>query len=219
MANQSTMPNIKPAGLATRHGQRARLRIHQIRAMRPAGVKSANVAAGIACADKSAAPFSKLYRGEQTIVTNELNTPATLAVRHYSKTKWYEERPGLRFRVLASSAETNGTYSLLETVAQKGVGTPMHIHDKEDEHFVILEGTIHIVAGDKTMDVGAGQSASLPRGVRHAWINNSETPVHILVTFSPAGFEDLCVDMAERIKFDLSEIAEKYGVRMVGPGL
>lgn len=152
-------------------------------------------------------------------MTNEVNTSTTHAFRSYSKTKWYEERPGLRFRVLVSSAETNATYSLLETVAQKGVGTPMHIHDKEDEHFVILEGTIHVVEGDKTVDVGAGQSVSLQRGLCHAWINNSETPLHKLVTFSPGGFEDLCVDMAERIKLDLSEITERYGVHIVGPGL
>jgi mannose-6-phosphate isomerase-like protein (cupin superfamily) len=152
-------------------------------------------------------------------VTNELNPSTTPASRSYSKTKWYEERPGLRFRVLVSSAETNGAYSLLETVAQKGVGTPMHIHDKEDEHFVILEGAVLVVEGDKTMDVSAGQSVSLQRGLRHAWINQSETPLRKLVTFSPAGFEDLCVDMAEQIKLDLAEMTEKYGIHIVGPGL
>jgi mannose-6-phosphate isomerase-like protein (cupin superfamily) len=67
-----------------------------------------------------------------------------------SDADWFEREPGEKFKVLASTEQTGGSYSCLETIAQKGTGSPLHIHHREDEHFLILEGSAHLVMGDKS---------------------------------------------------------------------
>ncbi|MCF7646640.1 hypothetical protein KQ944_14165 [Bacillus subtilis] len=44
------------------------------------------------------------------------------------------------YRILASDAETNGRYALLETLVEPGQGAPLHLHEREEEAFFILEG-------------------------------------------------------------------------------
>lgn len=42
-----------------------------------------------------------------------------------------------------------GTYSVLEIVADPGNGVPLHIHSNEEEHFIVVEGTLDIANGPK----------------------------------------------------------------------
>ena len=44
----------------------------------------------------------------------------------------------------------------------------MHIHQIEDEHFIILEGTARIASGEKTFDATVGTAVTLIKGVPHA---------------------------------------------------
>jgi mannose-6-phosphate isomerase-like protein (cupin superfamily) len=65
-------------------------------------------------------------------------------ISHESKNEWSEITPGERFSIRVSSKETNSVYTMLEIVVDHRKGTPMHIHQNEDEHFIILEGTAHL---------------------------------------------------------------------------
>jgi len=66
--------------------------------------------------------------------------------------EWLQTRPGERCLIRVSTADTNGAYSVVEIVSDARDRTPMHIHQNEDEHFIILEGTARIASGDKTFD-------------------------------------------------------------------
>jgi mannose-6-phosphate isomerase-like protein (cupin superfamily) len=66
--------------------------------------------------------------------------------------QWAVITPGERFLVRVSSEETNGAYTMLDLAAEHRNGTPMHIHQNMDEHFIILQGSVHLVYGDKTLD-------------------------------------------------------------------
>jgi mannose-6-phosphate isomerase-like protein (cupin superfamily) len=55
---------------------------------------------------------------------------------------------------------------MLELVADPQNGAPMHVHKNEDEHFVLLEGTLHIANGDKTFDAPAGTAVTSERAFR-----------------------------------------------------
>jgi quercetin dioxygenase-like cupin family protein len=98
---------------------------------------------------------------------------------------WQEITPGERCRIRTSVAETKGVYTMIEVVAETRNGVPMHIHQNEDEHFIVLEGTLHIVNGDETLDAPAGTAITVSKGVPHAWCNLSDAPVRMLVIFSP----------------------------------
>src|ERR1700751_6388644 len=73
-----------------------------------------------------------------------------LPINHETKSEWSEVTPGERFSIRVASEETNGAYTMLEVVADYRNGTPMHVHQNEDEHFMILEGTAHLAYGALT---------------------------------------------------------------------
>jgi mannose-6-phosphate isomerase-like protein (cupin superfamily) len=95
----------------------------------------------------------------------------------------------------------------------------VHIHQNEDEHFVILEGTARLVSGDKTFDVAAGTAVTLGKGIPHAWCNPSNSPLRMVVIASPGGCEEILRLIAKGGDLDIRALAEKFGVRTVGPML
>jgi len=134
--------------------------------------------------------------------------------------EWLQVTSGERFRIRVPSAQTMGAYSVIEIIADPGNGVPLHIHNKEEEHFIVLEGTLDIANGDHRSDVPAGTSVTVKRGVPHAWCNPSDTPLHMLVVFSPGHIAGLFraaagVDDVDRI----TAIAGRYGTQLVGPPL
>jgi mannose-6-phosphate isomerase-like protein (cupin superfamily) len=106
--------------------------------------------------------------------------------------RWSEVTRGERYVIRTTSEEVNGAYSMLEVIADPRNGVPMHVHDNEEEHFIILEGKALIANGDSRAEVGAGSSVTIGRGVAHAWCNPSEdNPLRMLVLFTPGGLEEL----------------------------
>ena len=142
-----------------------------------------------------------------------------LPISHESKNEWSEITPGERFSIRVSSEETNSVYTMLEIVADHRNGTPMHIHQNEDEHFIILEGTAHLACGDKTVDALAGTSISVSRGIHHAWCNLSKTPLRMLVLFTPGGIDEMFRTTAQGGDNNIAALLEKFGTRIVGPTL
>jgi len=132
---------------------------------------------------------------------------------------WFEVEPGVRFKVVASTEQTGGIYACLECIAQKDSASPLHVHHNEDEHFLILEGTAHIAVGDKILDLPAGRTITLPRGVPHAWSNKSDAPFRSLALFNPGGFDQLCIEMATQGRLDKSDIRKRFGIEVVEPKL
>jgi mannose-6-phosphate isomerase-like protein (cupin superfamily) len=66
------------------------------------------------------------------------------AINNDNHGEWLQTRLGERCLIRISAAETNGANSVVEIVSDAGDGTSLHIHQNEDEHFIILEGTAHI---------------------------------------------------------------------------
>ena len=146
-------------------------------------------------------------------------TAATRAFRAPRDDGWHQVTPGERVRIHVSSKQTLGAFSIVELIAEAGNGVPMHIHDKEDEHFIVLAGTFHMEVGGKRLDLAAGESIAAPRGIAHAWCNASQAPVHVLVAFSPGGIEDLFRMIGRADRSEIAAIADRYGVRLIGPPL
>jgi mannose-6-phosphate isomerase-like protein (cupin superfamily) len=151
-----------------------------------------------------------------TIQTKSLNE---LPIGHQSKSEWSEITPGERFSIRVSSEETNSAYTMLEIVADHRNGTPMHVHQNEDEHFIILEGTAHFAYGDKTVEVPAGTNITVRRGIPHAWCNLSKSPLHMLVLFTPGGIDEMFRTTAKGGDSNIAAILDKFGTRIVGPTL
>jgi mannose-6-phosphate isomerase-like protein (cupin superfamily) len=163
---------------------------------------------------------------EEHIMRNTQAKLATLkiesqaqSINHHSKGEWLQTRPGERCLIRISAADTNGAYSVVEIVSDAGDGTPMHLHQKEDEHFIVLEGTARIASGDRFFDAPAGTAVTLSKGVPHAWCNLSNSPLRMVVIASPGGVEEILRLIAQGGDIDIVALAEKFGVRNVGPML
>jgi mannose-6-phosphate isomerase-like protein (cupin superfamily) len=102
-------------------------------------------------------------------------TPQTIVAARYLRSpddgEWLQVTPGERVRIHVASEQTMGAFSVLELIADPGNGVPMHVHDNEEEHFIVLDGTLHVAIGAGRMDIVAGESITVGRGVPHAWCN------------------------------------------------
>jgi mannose-6-phosphate isomerase-like protein (cupin superfamily) len=152
-------------------------------------------------------------------MTNKMPSGALPCGREREE-EWSEITPGVRYIVRASSDETNGAYAILEVFADHRNGTLKHVHQNEDEHLIILEGKAHIANGDQRVNLAAGSALTVRRGVVHAWCNLSETPLRMLVIFTPGGIDEMYRETARGGDLDiLAPTLEKFGCRIVGSAL
>jgi quercetin dioxygenase-like cupin family protein len=64
---------------------------------------------------------------------------------------------------------------------------PPHTHPKQDEYIYVLDGRIDLLLDGKRRTAGAGDLVRMPRGIPHAFYNNSGEPVTALFWAAPAG--------------------------------
>ncbi len=95
--------------------------------------------------------------------------------------------------------ETYGRCELLEYRVRPGNrGGEVHVHDKTDEYFQVLSGSVEFVLGDRIVQVQAGQHLKAPRGIPHGFRNSSEKPAVMLALFAPAcNREQFFLDLAK----------------------
>ena len=89
----------------------------------------------------------------------------------------------------ADSNSTNGAFSLVEVHTLPGGEPPMHVHEREEELFYVLEGSLKVFRGSEELILGPGQSGFLPRGVPHTFRVQSNY-VRMLTYITPGGFEE-----------------------------
>ena len=133
------------------------------------------------------------------------------------KNEWLETRPGEHCLIRVSARDTHGLYSLVEIVSDPGDGTPLHIHEREDEHVAVLEGTARIAYGDKVFDGQAGDVVTLRKGIPHAWGNRSKAPLRLAFLVSPGGCEEALELIASGSPADIPAVAERFRIRVIGP--
>ncbi|MFN8216823.1 MAG: cupin domain-containing protein [Solirubrobacterales bacterium] len=90
-------------------------------------------------------------------------------------------------RIRLSAEHGQGRIDLVEITGQRGDMPPLHVHHREDEIFVVLEGelSLHLPGSSRTLK--AGQAAFAPMGVPHVYRVESET-ARWLGLSTPAGF-------------------------------
>jgi mannose-6-phosphate isomerase-like protein (cupin superfamily) len=92
-------------------------------------------------------------------------------------------------RILARAETTNGGFTALENEIGAAQGPPEHVHVREDEMYVVLEGTIRFKADGRYFEAPAGAFMFIPRGTPHSFLNVGEGAARLLVMFAPAGME------------------------------
>jgi quercetin dioxygenase-like cupin family protein len=131
--------------------------------------------------------------------------------------KWMVACPGEQFCIPVPAAATNSLYSVVEIVSVPGDGTPLHLHNKEDEYMVVLEGTVRVALGEKVFDLLVGESAMLPRGIPHAWGNRTSSNIRMVFVCTTGGCEEGLRIVAEEGVTDLAAIGERFKIDVLGP--
>jgi quercetin dioxygenase-like cupin family protein len=101
------------------------------------------------------------------------------------------------YRFLATGAETDGRYAQWEAIVPPGGGPPPHVHSREEEGFLVLEGEITFQEGDRRFKATAGTFANMPVGSLHAFKNETERPARMLITAAPAGIENMFFEVGQ----------------------
>ncbi|MEH2005340.1 cupin domain-containing protein [Nostoc sp.] len=133
--------------------------------------------------------------------------------------------------LLATGKDTNGTFSLLDIVSLPQIGTPPHIHTREDELYYILKGQVTFelgsLTGPQSIVANPGTFAFLPKNKPHRWQNTGTTLSELLVFPFPSGFEGFIIDQNQPVTDrsapiplspvtpEILTIAEKYGLKLI----
>jgi mannose-6-phosphate isomerase-like protein (cupin superfamily) len=121
----------------------------------------------------------------------------------------------------ATAETTGGAFTLFEEVPPLA-DTPLHVHEREDELFYVLEGERAFQVGDEEFRASPGGLVYAPRGVPHAQRRVVPGKGRLLITTTPAGLEGFfrALAAAERegtLGPDAyASASERYGITWLG---
>jgi len=67
-----------------------------------------------------------------------------------------------------------------------GTFVPSHSHDEQEEYLYVLEGTLDVDLNGKKTQGNVGDLVRLPRGIPHAFYNNTDQNVEALFWVAPS---------------------------------
>jgi mannose-6-phosphate isomerase-like protein (cupin superfamily) len=123
---------------------------------------------------------------------------------------------GAEFVIKASADTTGDSFSVIEE--SQPLDTPRHVHENEDELFVILEGEHVFTIGTETFRAGPGAVVFAPRRVPHEHRRVVPRVGRFLACVSPPGFEGFFRDLSElelsgsAMPEAYASISERYGI-------
>jgi len=124
--------------------------------------------------------------------------------------------------VMLSGAQTGGALSIMVEITPPGGGPPLHVHSREDEIFMVIEGRIQYFTAGQWSEVGPGGVVYLPRGAAHTYRNVGATPSRHWIITSPSGFEDFFAACAAEFAMPggpdearILEIHHEHGIELL----
>lgn len=96
-------------------------------------------------------------------------------------------------RILAAAADTGGAFEVFEMNCPRDSGPPPHAHPWS-ESYSVIEGSVDVTIGEKTIHATAGCFFHIPAGAIHSHRITSEEAKFVIVT-SPGGAADFFRDV------------------------
>ena len=118
---------------------------------------------------------------------------------------------GILATIKASTDSTGGAVAVIEHLAPRGSGSPLHVHSREDEWFYVMEGEVRFQLGNERKTLRTGESVLGPRMDLQGFVGVGEKPGHMISAVTEAGRVGMtavgdtaakaqeCYDRAERI--------------------
>ena len=136
-----------------------------------------------------------------------------------------------RMTVKAKAQSTGGVLGVVEVRAAPGFSPPLHLHQREDEAFWLLEGALTVVCDGQTFEASTGSFVWLPRGRPHTFRVDGDTPARLLEMITPGehaqfyvdggrpALDDVIPDFDPRDLDRVHALYETYQLQDVGPPL
>lgn len=134
------------------------------------------------------------------------------------------------YRFLATGEETDGKYAMWEAMVPPGGGPPPHVHGREEEAFLVLDGEITFTVGDQRIVGTAGTFVNMPVGSLHSFKNASHQTARMIISVAPAGLEQMFFEVGQPMQWGetpqpptpaeiekLLAVAPNYGVEIKLP--
>jgi quercetin dioxygenase-like cupin family protein len=141
--------------------------------------------------------------------------------------RWYGNS---LWEMLVPNEATGGKLSMFQATMPEGFSPPRHIHTREDEIFLVVDGELCFDIDGELRIAGPGAALYMPRGVPHTFRILSQTAC-VLGVMAPGAFEELFRNLSvpadERtlpapgvVPFDVPTVMaeqERLGTLVVGP--
>ena len=133
-----------------------------------------------------------------------------------------------------SCADTADQMSVVEQWAPHGESPPMHVHQTQDELFVVLQGRLRLVMDGRDIFLEAGQTALAPKGSTHTFRVESADGAHFLAITRGEDFERMIRKVSRPAEYPgkpapsaptpeviaaLTAACAESGIEIVGPPL
>jgi mannose-6-phosphate isomerase-like protein (cupin superfamily) len=100
----------------------------------------------------------------------------------------------VRFKVKSDQAEGA---SCTEWVAVPGFDTGLHVHERLEETWYVLDGELEFRLGEETFNAASGACVFVPPHVPHAFANRTQAPAKFLLMTSPPTHDRYFVELAD----------------------
>jgi quercetin dioxygenase-like cupin family protein len=108
-------------------------------------------------------------------------------VSRQGEARWYGNS---LWEFLVPNEVTGGKLSVFQATMPEGFSPPRHIHTREDEVFLVIDGEVCFDIDGELQLAGRGASVYMPRGVPHTFRIQSPA-ARLLGVMTPGAFEEL----------------------------
>lgn len=120
-------------------------------------------------------------------LTTHITAGADPYVGHQGEARWFGDS---LWEFLVPSDVTHGALSVFRATMPEGFSPPRHIHTREEEVFLVLDGDVCFDLAGRRRLAGPGTSVFMPRGIAHTF--RVQSPVaRMLGIMVPGAFEQL----------------------------
>jgi quercetin dioxygenase-like cupin family protein len=151
------------------------------------------------------------------------STARTVTVVQPSEGETAALAPGIGVVFKIDGEHVDSAVSIVEQPFEVGALVPPHIHTREDEISVVLEGQVGFRSEDREVVLGPGGYIVKPRGEVHAMWNAGSSSARIIEVITPAGFEGAMRELAAMAANGppqpeaLGALAARYGMSFEQP--
>ncbi len=130
---------------------------------------------------------------------------------------------GIPLLIRLHGRETGGVLSIVESHDVPGGGPPLHVHQREDETFQVLEGDFEWTVDGKTFVAQPGATIFAPRGIPHTYRYLGQSTGRLMCIITPAGFEgffeevDALNAQEQQDGSRVVKLAAKFGLQILAP--